>query len=90
MTAMPFFIAGLLTGGYAVCALFFMKFRRESRDRLFGFFAAAFWILAFQRAAVVFAPEATVVYVLRLIAFLLIIVAIVDKNRANPQPPVGR
>ena len=83
MTPLAIFIAGLLTTGYAVCALFFAKFWRTSHDRLFALFSAAFWLLAFQRAAVALAPDAILVYVLRLIAFLLIIVAIIDKNRAS-------
>jgi hypothetical protein len=75
------FISGILTMGYAVAALFFAKFWSESRDRLFGFFSAAFALLAVQRVIVALAPQETVVYVLRLIAFILIIIAIVDKNR---------
>src|SRR5688572_13722616 len=45
---MSTFVAGLLVMGYAVAALFFLRFRRETRDRLFAFFAAAFALLALQ------------------------------------------
>ena len=83
MTTMAIFIAGLLTTGYAVCALFFMKFWRQSHDRLFLFFSAAFAILAFHRAAVALFPVVAAVYLLRLAAYLLIIIAIIDKNRAR-------
>jgi hypothetical protein len=82
MTALPLFVAGLLTMGYAVTSLFFAKFWTQSHDRLFGFFSAAFALLAVQRVMVAFAPQQPAVYVLRLIAFIVIIVAIVDKNRA--------
>ncbi|MBW3628846.1 MAG: hypothetical protein KY464_06065, partial [Gemmatimonadetes bacterium] len=67
--------------------LHFLKFRHRTRDRLFLAFAAAFTLLAVQRAALVLLAdlsEATLyLYGLRVIAFLLIIAAIVDKNRAT-------
>ena len=39
------FLSGVLTFGYAVAALYFLRFWRESRDPLFGWFAAAFALL---------------------------------------------
>jgi membrane-associated PAP2 superfamily phosphatase len=82
---MSTFVAGLLVMGYAVAALFFLRFRRETRDRLFAFFAAAFALLALQRALLAAGPLLRIdelwYYVMRLLAFLLIIAAIVDKNR---------
>ena len=81
------FVAGLLVMGYAIAALFFLRFRRETGDRLFAFFGAAFALLALQRALLaagpLFAIEEIWYYVLRLVAFLLIIAAIVDKNRTS-------
>lgn len=85
MTTVAALIAGALAGGYAVAGLFFAKFWSRTRDRLFAIFAAAFWLLAIQRVATVFSDrwleDTTPLYVLRLIAFLLILVAIIDKNR---------
>ena len=79
-------VAGALTMGYLVAALFFLKFWRDLRDRLFLLFAAAFGLLAVQRvllALVADTPEASLpLYGLRLLAFLIIIAAIVDKNRS--------
>lgn len=83
-----------LSGGlamlYAVVALFFLKFRARTGDRLFALFASAFLLLAIQRLALTFArdwSEGTVwLYGLRLVAFLLIIAAIVDKNRSTDAP----
>ena len=46
-------------------------------------FASAFALLAIQRAVVALATDTTTIYLLRLLAFLLIIVAIVDKNRGS-------
>lgn len=81
MNGSALFLSGCLTMGYAVAGLFFLRFWRESRDRLFAFFAVAFWILAVQRAVVTLVQVSELVYLLRALAFVLIIVAIVDKNR---------
>ena len=79
----PFMISGALAMGYLVAAMFFLKFWSEARDRLFGLFASAFALLAVQRVLLPFAPADMdwLPYVVRLLAFVLIIVAIVDKNR---------
>ena len=76
-------ITGALAMAYFVAALFFLRFWSATRDRLFGFFAAAFFLLAAQRIILPYAPEAWIspLYVVRLLAFVLIIVAIIDKNR---------
>lgn len=80
-------VAGALAMGYCIAALFFLKFWRDARDRLFLLFAVAFGLLMLQRVALALvgdAPEASLpLYGLRLLAFLVIIVAIVDKNRPS-------
>ena len=78
-------ISGAIFALDVVVALFFLKYWAASRDRLFAMFAAAFWILGIQRLLLaatraVFEDQA-VFYSLRLLAFVIIIVAIVDKNR---------
>lgn len=79
---MTAFVAGALTAGYAVAALFFLRFRRESGDRLFTIFAAAFALLGIQRFALFYFGSGAGVwlYSLRLVAFALILFAIIDKN----------
>lgn len=78
-------LSGVLVAGYSVAGLFFLRFWRDSRDRLFIMFAAAFWILAIQRLALAvtrtWIEDHSGFYILRLLAFILIIIAIVDKNR---------
>ena len=78
-------VSGALVAAYVTIALFFLRFWRESHDRLFVLFSAAFAILAVQRLILALTDAGfhyqTVLYVLRLGAFLLIIVAIIDKNR---------
>jgi hypothetical protein len=66
--------------------LFFLRFWRETKDRFFALFAAAFWCLTSNWIGLAFTDppdEArTALYVVRLIAFVLIIAAIIDKNRS--------
>jgi hypothetical protein len=84
-------ISGAIVMGYGVAGLFFLRFWRETRDRLFIIFAGAFWILGLQRLALTFShtmvEDDTGLYLVRLFAFLLILGAIVDKNRSSPQRP---
>ncbi|HEX6912536.1 MAG TPA: DUF5985 family protein [Longimicrobium sp.] len=79
--------SGVLVMSYLIVGLFFLRFWHETRDRLFGIFAAAFWMLAVQRFLLVLlevTPREDVwLYALRLLAFVLILVAIIDKNRAG-------
>ncbi|HEY0015094.1 MAG TPA: DUF5985 family protein [Longimicrobium sp.] len=80
-------VSGLLVMGYAVAGLFFLRFWRETRDRLFGIFAGAFWLLAVQRLLLALFQdpdnEQVWLYGIRLLAFVLILVAIIDKNRGG-------
>lgn len=85
--ALSALVSGALVMGYAVAGLFFLRFWRETRDRLFGIFAGAFWLLAAQRLALALNPDPNddqlLLYGVRLLAFVLILAAIVDKNRAG-------
>jgi uncharacterized membrane protein len=78
-------LSGILLTQYLAIALFFLKFWRSSRERLFLMFSGAFAILAVQRLAITLTHEMgeqhAPLYLLRLFAFVVIIVAIVDKNR---------
>ena len=86
MNAQAFVIAGALAMGYAVAGLFFLRFWKRTRDRLFAIFACSFWVLAAQRIGLAAATyhnfDTTWLYGLRLLAFMLILFAIIDKNRA--------
>jgi hypothetical protein len=79
-------ISGAIVMGYLVAALHFFKFWKRSDDRLFLLFGTAFCLLALQRAALSLLaahPEMHLyLYVARLLGFLIIIYAIIDKNRA--------
>jgi hypothetical protein len=81
------FMSGAVTTGYVVAALSFLKFWRRTRERLFAAFAAAFLLMAANQAAPVLfgVPDEALagVYLLRLAAFLLIILAVLGKNLAG-------
>ena len=78
------FLAGAVTLGYSVAAVFFLRFCRKTADRLFLAFAAAFVLLAVNQvlaAVLEFGDERTpYVYSLRVLGFLLILWAVIDKN----------
>ena len=79
------FLNGAVVMASFAIGLFFLRFWRASRDRLFAIFALAFWVLTLNWLLLAFVgPEfeaRTWLYILRLAAFLLIITGIVDKNR---------
>lgn len=78
------FLSGAITLGFFVAAAFFLRFWRRTRDRLFLAFAAAFVLLAVNQALAAFlgaGDELTpYTYVLRVLGFVLILYAIIDKN----------
>jgi uncharacterized membrane protein len=79
-------IYGALLMSCFVAALFFVDFWRRSRDRFFAFFALAFLLQGISWAAAVVtgvgADFNRPVYLIRLLAFLVIIIAVIDKNRS--------
>ena len=90
MTPAVAFLSGLITMLYIVIAVFFLRFWRDSSDRLFLFFAGAFALLALQRFLLLLFPTLEALYILRLLAFVLIIAAIADKNRQSASASPGR
>lgn len=80
-------MTGAIAMSFAVAALFFFRFWKETRDRLFGLFALSFVILAINRIALGIAQQqearSDYYYWIRLIAFLIILLAILDKNRTR-------
>jgi hypothetical protein len=80
------FLSGMLMMGFFVLALFFWRFWLRTRDWFFMLFAIAWVLLGAERLALAIAntpeePRAGM-YFIRLAAFLLIITAILYKNRA--------
>jgi hypothetical protein len=83
------FLLGIVVMASAAIGLFFLRFWRRTRDRLFLIFAIAFWLLAANWTAVVFTPQGEsfyVIYLLRLTAYIFIIAGIIEKNRSARRP----
>lgn len=80
-------INGALVMACLACALFFLRFWRASRDRLFAFFSLAFTVMACNWTALTLLDvddeRRHYVYLIRLVSFLVILFAIWDKNRAG-------
>lgn len=79
------FIEGATAATCLAIALFFLRFWRDTHDRLFGILALAFVVFATNRIILSALDEdneaRTLVYLIRLLAFALIALAVVDKNR---------
>ena len=78
------FLAGSVSMGFVIAALFFARFWRNTRDRFFLAFAAAFLLLAINQALAQWLGAAdervSYTYLLRVLAYVIILAAIVDKN----------
>jgi hypothetical protein len=89
-SSIALFISGALCAGFAVAAAFFFRFWLRTRDFLFGAFSAAFVLMAGNQVAAGFAHvshgESPRAYLLRLAAFVLIIVAVLGKNASEARP----
>jgi hypothetical protein len=85
------FLDGALTLAYLVAGAYFLRFWRRTDERLFLYFAIAFALLAanqFWAFLLGVADERTsYIYVLRILAFVIILFAIVGKNVVGPRPP---
>jgi hypothetical protein len=85
------FLAGAVTLGFFVAAGFFLRFWHRTHDRLFLAFAAAFVLLAVNQALAAFlgaSDELTpYTYLLRILGFVLILYAIIDKNVSSRRRP---
>jgi hypothetical protein len=80
---------GAVIMGCFLAAVFFARYWHLSRDRFYGFFTAALLLLMTNWIALVHfdttgQEEARqLIYILRMVAFLLIAAGIVDKNRRS-------
>jgi hypothetical protein len=78
-------LIGAIATASIVVGLFFFRYWISTRDRFFLFFAASFWIEGLNRILMGIAsgpfddPEGY--YLIRLVAYSFIVLAILDKNR---------
>jgi len=79
-----YFLSGALVMGFAVAGIFFLRFWKRTQDSLFLTFAAAFWLLGLVQALLALTDfpveERSWFYLIRLAAFVLILIAIWRKN----------
>jgi len=98
MSALNQTLYGALVMGCFAVGLFLLRFWSTTRDRLFAMFAFAFWLLGLNWLGLAVLDttqeQRTAFYALRAAAFVVILVAIVDKNRharrVRPRPPTAR
>jgi hypothetical protein len=81
---MDLILSGALAMGLGVAGLFFLRFWRDTRDRLFALFAVAFFLMAVNRVELgllngLAGREHH--YWVRFASFAMILVAVLDKNR---------
>lgn len=79
------FLSGVITMGFVVAGIFFLRFWQRTGDSLFLAFAFAFWLLGLTQALLALADvlieERSWLYLIRLAAFSLILLSIWLKNR---------
>ncbi len=77
-------LAGAIAMGSFVIALFFLRFWRSSGDRFFLYFALSFLIEGVHRiyssGEIMISESSPHHYLVRLVAYLLILWAIIEKN----------
>ncbi|HEU4371945.1 MAG TPA: DUF5985 family protein [Telluria sp.] len=78
-------LSGAVAAGSFVVALFFLRFWRTTGDRFFLYFAMSFALEAINRAVLGMLAGSgetqPAYYLIRLLAYGLILIAIIDKNR---------
>ena len=81
------FLSGAVTLGFLVAAAFFLRFWRKTAERLFLAFAIAFALFALNQALAsaltVVSEPWSLIYALRVIGFIVILAAIIDKNTTS-------
>ena len=85
------FLGGAIAMGFAVAALFFLKFWHRTREKLFLAFSGSFLLLAGTQALLTLSgvptEERSQLYLLRLMAFLLLLGAMWWQNRRGKNAP---
>jgi hypothetical protein len=74
-------LIGAIVTASLIAGLFFFRFWRTSGDRFFLLFALSFWIEGLNRLVLGSGEDSPFFYLVRLVAYALIVLAILDKNR---------
>ena len=87
---MKIFLDGAIMMSFCVAGLCFLKFWARTHDRLFLMFSFSFFIMAINRLLLTWFvlrgdnpdESQTIIYLIRLAAYVIILIAIVVKNRS--------
>ena len=94
-------LLGAIAMGSLTIGLFFLRFWKKTRDRFFLFFAVAFILEGINRVLLGLSQGSNelemlkgelnepILYLVRLLSYVLILIAIVDKNRINKSQKNG-
>ena len=74
---------GAIAMGYVVVAFYFMRYWRETRERLFLFFSAGFVTLAMQRLLLGLSADLQLTFSLRLAGYLLVLAGIIAQRKSR-------
>jgi hypothetical protein len=84
---MEMFLSGAVMTCFLTAAVFFARFWTKTRDQLFILFSISFALLGVERIFLLLTPKEdevrTYVYLVRLISFIIIIYAVIAKNRSS-------
>ncbi|RYZ58044.1 MAG: hypothetical protein EOP07_08180 [Proteobacteria bacterium] len=84
---MNILLSGAMMALCWIVSLFFLRFYIKSRDRLFACFSWSFFMLGVERLVIsvyeISNEKVGAVICIRLISFILILLAIIDKNRRS-------
>ena len=93
MSSVHAMLLGALTMGSIAIGVIFLRYWRDGGDRFFLYFALSFFVQAVNRVALALSTSPSEgspwQYGVRLLAYLLILVAILDKNRRPPRRPAA-
>jgi uncharacterized membrane protein HdeD (DUF308 family) len=91
---MDLFLLGAIAMASLTVGLFFLRFWKDTRDRLFLFFAASFLLEGLNRAVLGLSADPNegrpLIYFVRFLSYLLILIAIVSKNRSASRPKLDQ
>ena len=84
-------LLGSVMMGLFTISLFFLRFWKTTRDRFFFFFSISFFLEGIVRLllglSIYASEERPLIYLIRLVAFLVILFAIFDKNWFGARHP---
>jgi uncharacterized membrane protein HdeD (DUF308 family) len=84
-------LLGAISMASLVAGLFFLRFWNDTGDRFFLFFAVSFFVEGLNRFALALTSnpneDQPLIYFVRFLSFLIILIAIADKNISKKKAP---